>query len=603
MDYRRDLQGLRAVAVLFVFMYHINSAWMPGGYIGVDIFFVLSGFLVSQIVLNQIEKGTFSFGDFYLRRIKRIVPAYYLMLSLTAIATFYVLLSTDINEFKRELLHALAFDSDRVYAGMHSYFGVPVRQHPLLHTWTIANEMKFYLFLPMVLYFTPRKYLIHTIITLSLIFLIFGVYEVEILHNKSWAYYSLPVRIPEFGIGILIALKGGAIAKYLMRFKNAISIAGIITLVMFAFLVGNKHFKGLVMLVPCFAAAVLLLWNDTVVNRFLSRKVFERIGTLSYSIYLWHWPVIALTRYYNAGSPFSLAQYIFIIFTTIVLSWLSFVFIEDILRKQNNKAFVYSIIPLCIVPFFLYVFASQINSRFFTIPVEYTTNVNNVGTLEKLGNVEKEPDILLIGNSHALCLKPYISYLGKKHHFSCNAVTTNTYPPINGLNENEVINRGRYYDYEEAKKATPLVLKEIQKRKVIVMAMSSWVMIPSLITAIETIADNLAPGQQLLLVTPFPTVSKNPLQINRGIVKDKSREQDYKIYYRKENQDLSWLEKKHKNIHFLDLSKNDVFKDAPFLNDTIMYYDKSHINQFGAEALAKSTENEFMELLTKYLNN
>lgn len=149
MNFRKDIQGLRALAVLFVLFFHLNPNWLPGGFIGVDIFFVISGFLMASIVQHKEKKGTFSLSDFYYKRIRRIVPAYYLLLAVIAICSIFVYIGPDIRTIRLNYFWAFLFNSNNYLASASNYFGASSVENPFLHTWTLALEMQFYLLLPL----------------------------------------------------------------------------------------------------------------------------------------------------------------------------------------------------------------------------------------------------------------------------------------------------------------------------------------------------------------------------------------------------------------------------------------------------------------------
>src|SRR5690554_2131327 len=159
MQFRNDIQGLRALAFLFVFLFHLNPSWLPGGFIGVDIFFVISGYLITSILMHQKAKGTFSFLTFYEKRIKRIVPAHFIMLIFVLIAAYYVFLYNDITNLKDAALRTALFISNMLFAKGQSYFGVGLNDNPLLHTWSLSIEMQFYFILPIIIIFIKNKYL------------------------------------------------------------------------------------------------------------------------------------------------------------------------------------------------------------------------------------------------------------------------------------------------------------------------------------------------------------------------------------------------------------------------------------------------------------
>src|SRR5690606_635152 len=159
MQYRLDIQGYRALAVLLVFIFHLNKEWLPGGYVGVDIFFVISGFLITSIIDNQKSKNKFSLINFYQKRFVRIVPAYFVAMLVTLLLACSIYLYTDILNFRRPFLMAMGFVSNLFFSSGNSYFGAVYSENPLLHTWSLSIEMQFYFILPLVMLLLNRKWL------------------------------------------------------------------------------------------------------------------------------------------------------------------------------------------------------------------------------------------------------------------------------------------------------------------------------------------------------------------------------------------------------------------------------------------------------------
>jgi peptidoglycan/LPS O-acetylase OafA/YrhL len=600
-DYRKDIQGLRALAVIFVLVFHINPLWLPGGFIGVDVFFVISGFLVSSIILKKLDNNTFSFAGFYTGRVKRIVPAYYFLLLCTGITGAAILIGSDVGKLRREFAHALLFNTDWLYPNISSYFGMSLQQDPLVHTWTIAVEMKFYLLLPVLLVWVRRRLLPYVIAGLLLVLLLYATYQIEVAHNTSEAYYSLFTRMPEFLAGILLALAPkNAVNTVVQKVAGFIGIA---LIVVCAFRFNHQtHFPGFAAMLPCLGA-VLIIWGvNSPVSSLLATKPFEIIGALSYSLYLWHWPIITLMRYYNADNQFTFFQVFIIVALTFICSWLSYTFIENVFRKSSFRFFAGVTLPAGAVLIFLYLGMFSINHKALQIPEEYSgpsfgLKSHNVPYVETFGDTLMRPEILLIGNSHALCMKPYLDYLGRKNHFSFRAITCDSYPAIEGIEEKDALEMGRMFDYKQSRKLVGLTKKEIENARVIVLVINGWKTIPSLISAVGNMAADLKKGQKLVLLSPFPGLDKNPVQVNRDFLKDKANQSEYSIIRDKHFLDVEYLAGKYPYVYILNLEDSEAFKTAPFYNDTIMYYDSNHLNRYGAEVLAKHTENRFMDLL------
>lgn len=219
---RHDIQGLRALAVLAVIVFHVDSNWLPGGFIGVDVFLVLSGYLLTSIVLRKRVEGRFSFLSFYAARVRRIVPAYVLMLAVTAVVMAVLLIPRDFEGFKESLYAAISFNSNNYFAGQNDYFAPDSHELPLLHTWSLAIEMQFYLILPIVLVIVPRNLLIFVLSAVAILLLGYTVYQLADGQRQT-VYFSLGARIPEFLIGSLLAF-GSAGTLWSRRTSNIVAL-------------------------------------------------------------------------------------------------------------------------------------------------------------------------------------------------------------------------------------------------------------------------------------------------------------------------------------------------------------------------------------------
>jgi peptidoglycan/LPS O-acetylase OafA/YrhL len=604
MEYRKDIQGLRAIAVLFVFIFHLNESWLPGGFIGVDIFFVVSGFLISSIILSKLDNKSFSFIEFYKSRIKRIVPAYYFLLIVVAIIGLFIILSTDIYTFRKSLFWSTVFNSNYYFSTLDTYFGAKSSENPFLHTWTLAIEMQFYLFLPLLLFFTKRKWLFKLILFLTIILFTYSSIEILINNNKNSMYFSLLARIPEFFIGVLTAIliKEGKVFK-----KNKVipSILGLCLLVVSAIFINeNSPFPGVLSIIPCIGTAFLIIAPPNPIRNFLSGKALVFIGEISYSLYLWHWPIMAYFRYYYSTEIFSFPQIIIIILLSFILSIFSYYFIETTLRKKKGYTFSLKLsllIGLNILVIFLFI---PISKNRNTLPLEFISPV--VG-LDSHGNTFKKVEvfgdtlsptnkIFFFGDSHALSMKPYLDYMGRNNSFSFRTVTNDRYPPIPMLDK-DVFSDLRFYN--QYLNLMEYVEKELNDNDIIILQCAGggrWE------KSIENMSTNLKPHQYLIILSDFPSLGKNPVKINRGIIRNDERDNIYNI--KRPYPSKEFIEKINstQSCYFLDLTNSEAFKTIPFCNDTLMYYDDGHLNKFGAQVYAKHTETVFMNLLDSLIS-
>jgi peptidoglycan/LPS O-acetylase OafA/YrhL len=299
-QYRPDIDGLRALAVLSVVVYHLGMP-LHGGYAGVDIFFTISGFLIGSIILRQTADGSFTFAGFYERRIRRIFPALFAMLIVSSILACKYLLPVELVAFSKSL-GAVAFSTSNIYFWLQSgYFDAPASAMPLLHTWSLAVEEQFYIFLPIVLVllnrFMPRRVnlAICAIAAVSFVISVYGAYR-----SPSATFYLPHTRAWELLLGTMLALKG--LPK--VRGRVMREVAGMVGIVLMGAALLLYHtwtpFPGLAAVPPCLGTALVIAAGesgDHFVGRLLSLKPVVFVGLISYSLYLWHWPLVVFYKF------------------------------------------------------------------------------------------------------------------------------------------------------------------------------------------------------------------------------------------------------------------------------------------------------------------
>ena len=297
--YRPDIDGLRALAVVPVVMFHAGVGFTKGGYVGVDVFFVISGYLITSIIASEMADGRFSFGHFYERRARRLFPALFVVLAASTVAAACIMFPPELKTYGKVLAAALAFSANMLFATGDDYFGRVGDNSPLLHTWSLAVEEQFYLLFPglLLLLFArrlPIKPVLWTLAALS-----FAGSLVAMATNPILAFYLLPLRAWELLMGALLAL-GAFPALTSQRVKDAIAWAGLIA-ILIAVGAFNKNvpFPGVSALVPVLGA-VALIWTGmgtgTPVSRALSQPAVVFVGLISYSLYLWHFPIIVFYK-------------------------------------------------------------------------------------------------------------------------------------------------------------------------------------------------------------------------------------------------------------------------------------------------------------------
>lgn len=361
--YRSDIDGLRALAVLSVVIFHAFPKYLPGGFVGVDVFFVISGFLISTIILENLRAQTFSFAEFYARRIKRIFPALLLVLVSSYLFGWFALLADEYQQLGKHIAAGAGFVSNFALLSESGYFDNSAELKPLLHLWSLGIEEQFYIVWPLLLWAVTKIRL--NILTITvLVGLGSFVMNIEGLRKSAIAvFYSPQTRVWELLIGAVIAyvllnkdrfsaLYAGltsCISKIIFENptkKNTDSIFTIYSLVgLLALLLGfvlinkTKNFPGTWALLPTLGAAMLLITGPStwVARRILSIRLLVWIGLISYPLYLWHWPLLSFARIIEGETPSAAIRSAAVVLA-IGLAWLTYVLVERPVRfKLKNK--------------------------------------------------------------------------------------------------------------------------------------------------------------------------------------------------------------------------------------------------------------------------
>jgi peptidoglycan/LPS O-acetylase OafA/YrhL len=341
--YRADIDGLRAVAVIAVLGYHLKVAAFRGGFVGVDVFFVISGYLISGIILKDLAAGKFSIASFYERRVQRILPALIALLLGASMLAYLYLLPAELMSFAKSLLAAL-LSSSNFYFWKHSgYFSAPVETIPLIHTWSLAVEEQFYLFLPVFLMLAHRYFPRKLRLTVILIAAVsFAVSAVGAFLQPTATFYLPHTRAWELLLGVLIALEVfPEISRPLSRNLAAAAGIALIGFAVFA-LSSATPFPGIAALAPCVGAALIIAAGRSgvsLVGRVLSFKPVAFIGLISYSLYLWHWPIIVFQG--MESSPWSGISVrmtkVIVVLVSLAAATLSWKYVESPFRAGRMR--------------------------------------------------------------------------------------------------------------------------------------------------------------------------------------------------------------------------------------------------------------------------
>jgi peptidoglycan/LPS O-acetylase OafA/YrhL len=338
--YRADIDGLRAVSILLVVGYHAQPWLVPGGFIGVDIFFVISGFLITRIILTQAKAGSFSFTGFYARRIRRIFPALIVVLAVTYLIGWFVLLPDGFSLLGKSIAAGVAFVSNLFQLGQTGYFAPDAAENPLLHLWSLGIEEQFYIFWPPVLLLIfgskRRRFWMLAIAAAS-----FGISLMVYFGHKEWSFYSPIARAWELLAGGMVASsyidRPPSERRRSLRRDNLLAAIGLSAIIGAAVgLSRDSLFPGAYALLPVLGAVLMILAPNSVVNRFLlSNRPMVLIGLISYPLYLWHWPLLSYLSILRNGVP-NFVEIWAAVMVAFALSWLTFRFVEIPLRRRPN---------------------------------------------------------------------------------------------------------------------------------------------------------------------------------------------------------------------------------------------------------------------------
>ncbi len=339
--YRPDIDGLRAIAVLSVVVFHALPEWLPGGFVGVDIFFVISGFLISGILFDALQRGRLSIVDFYIRRIRRIFPALLLVMLACLLAGWFILLPEEYRQLGKHILGGAGFVSNIVLWNEAGYFDTSAETKPLLHLWSLGVEEQFYLFWPLLLWAVYKRRGGMLASLLGVMALSFAWNIVSLPHDAVAAFYLPMSRFWELGAGALLAWRLRQSPTPTLTFARVqadrIAAAGLLLIVAaIAVITKDDAFPGWWALLPVTGAVLLLAAGPQArINRsVLSHRTMVWVGLISYPLYLWHWPLLAFARLLVGTTP-SVQIRLAAVALALLLAWLTYRLVEIPVRLRS----------------------------------------------------------------------------------------------------------------------------------------------------------------------------------------------------------------------------------------------------------------------------
>ncbi len=432
MLYRKDLDGLRAIAVVSVIVYHFkvymyNIQIFQGGYLGVDVFFILSGYLITNILNNEIGNGKFSILNFYAKRFRRIFPALIFMMTCFCFISYQLLLPNDLVNFSKSFLSSTLFFSNYYFYAKDPYTAVSNIYEFLIHTWSLSTEWQFYLIYPFIYSLTYKLARNHIFIILFILTLLsFSISHILSSYNVSLAFYSFPTRAWELLIGGLIAFVNRDFLLNNSNNKNLInqslSLIGIVFIIYsILFIPDSARHPSFITLLPILGCALFIIFNKEgdLVNSLITMRFVSFVGVISYSLYLWHQPILATFRTIK-GDNLNVEQLLLVSILTMIFSVLSYYLIENPFRKNlKNKKVLLFLISLSGIAFSMYsvhkngrleqISGYDISHMFYDINGNKLNKIDGVVCHDKdfnqacgVSGINRDKiNLVLVGDSHA----------------------------------------------------------------------------------------------------------------------------------------------------------------------------------------------------------
>lgn len=598
--YRPEIDGLRAIAVISVIIYHLNENWLSGGFLGVDIFFVISGFLITGIIITEIQQNSFSLKQFYTRRIKRIYPAFITVMALVSFIASVIFIYNDFNKLRKTIELAIAFLSNFYLGLTQGYFDLSANENPVLHIWSLAVEEQYYLIFPLILILAYKKFReikVLFIITLILFFILLATSFVsanfykEVLHQPN-IYYLSNLRFPELLVGSLLAIYHNLSNKVQLSKQISNILAILSTLLLFSclFLMNNDiaYIPGVTLILPCIFTALIIhtTSQNNIVKLCLSNKAIVFIGKISYSLYLYHWIFIALAYYITGEKQINNQSIAIVTVLTIIFSVLSYYLIEQPIRKsklnfKQSFLYIYFIPSLLLLGFNLY------KRQIMRVEQEHIEQESPIS------NENHYPaKVIILGDSHSSHLETFLNYVGNKEgwkadifkdKFECSFIVNNKYqldPNCQSVwqkdSQYKAIFISAFYDLRMGGQPVPRFRPETFIE-------------PDFKARFKNTVKQLAMQKPVYVFANNSSVSRSPL---RGYLLENYGLEKYLTPIHRmgdidaSNKIIHDLVKDIPNVYWVD-AQQYLPKDSVMAEGKYLYADQDHLTNFGAYYMAK----------------
>lgn len=624
--YRADIDGLRAIAVLPVLLFHAKFQLFSGGFVGVDVFFVISGYLITSLIVADLGTTGFSIVRFYERRIRRILPALFAVVIFSSAVSYWIFTPDDLKDFGQSAIAATLFSSNVLFWLKSGYFDAPADQVPLLHTWSLAVEEQFYIVFPVLLVLIfrfARSRWSAFIIPIAIVSLGISIWSTRYYPTAS--FYLAPTRAWELMLGAMLAI--GVLPPVTKQRNRDILYAIGLGFIAFSIFYFSREtpFPGEAALIPCLGAALVIhagSGGESLVGRLLGARPLVFAGLISYSLYLWHWPLIVFSRYYVARELTS-AEAAGVLILSVAVAVFSWRFIETPFRGSSGwfgrkTLFATTGIvacSICVVGLAIYL-GDGYTLRFnFTNTRPVGKETYNTGTCLlhgdqtpeeyqveecRFGDPDSRRTVILWGDSHAAQWVRSVSEIANEYKIAAIQANVAACPPLVGRYLDNAGSNGRNCQ-EFNEKIKSLIENDETVTGVILAA--NWSMHETDDFFIEHLRESLEmlKGRKIpvLIVGQIPTFATKVPVIHR----QKLRDREPADFAASNNIETSKM-----NAFLADVAGDGLFVYLPHrrlcdgdicriaVDESLLYWDSSHLSAFGSEYLIDGFKEFFSRL-------
>lgn len=646
--YRPEVDGLRAVAIIPVVLFHLGYEWIEGGYFGVDIFFVISGYLITSILLREQSFQTFSFKNFWMRRIRRIMPALLCMVACVLAVSYFISFRPVLKEYSNDAASAIfSYANIGMLLKFGDYWGAAAESSPFLHCWSLSVEEQFYLVYPMfIAFFITNKTRLLQILSLTTI-LSFVAFMVAAKFQPTYGFFLLPTRAWELSCGGLLAISGMPFG----RLKKIFPLLGVILILLSFFVFTGSKGIGFSSVLPVIGSVLIIGYStpEEFVGRFLSTKPMVEIGKVSYSLYLWHWPVIVLAKYIPARLYVNEHLYILAqIGIMLILTIISYKFVEQITRNMKPiLSFVGIVLFVCLAEIMLLKssfvesdYASVFSplhtyTRYYNVSPAKIKNLSKTASTKYKGTIAPSresafqeaafnngievsdkrggfPELVVIGDSHGSAMAKVLDEVGKEHNLNRSFFTMSGNNPLFPIPLTNQLPKSKDFTEQQFRAYAQNLIEKIKLWKPqLIIVSCRWDTRTNDFGKVENLI-NLAKetNTKVLLINQPPVIQtmgdNNSAQYFSYLgYKPNNTEQFIPLISTQRvdeaNAKLAKLIQKHKNAAIVDINSSfqKEGKALVIKDNLVLYFDDDHLSYEGSLVVKDKISETVQNLLKK----